>query len=385
MMDFLSQADELLMLVEKVLEAGVVLDQPFPLLAVEENDLSVVRGAFDIAVLHPDDLATTDLSDELVEAAELLQQAVMVVRGNDQSSSFMIDVGLDGSIGGTLKCRVAEDAGRVGFSFGYHGEPTNGPPVKQILDALEGHAKDLLTIYYESGHTVVRSGIYKRSQRAAPFPNWNFEDFSGFEITREKPPGDSAQKIHDAIGEDDDSSIFGWVAQRYSTGWLICDDGTGEVADFLHIDAVSGELSVIHVKAANSGSIHREIAVGPYEVVASQASKNFRYLAEGDLQARLSIPSVDRPACWTDGVRVDGRQEFLEALAVRSVTDLTRIVIVQPHVSEQLYSKVHSDMGRQEGATRSTLRLALLETLLNSARASVVGLGADLYVMGSRN
>jgi hypothetical protein len=42
------------------------------------------------------------------------------------------------------------------------------------------------------------------------------------------------------------------VVDRYLDGWLICDDGAGEVADFVHL-ALNGDLTVIHVKAAGRG------------------------------------------------------------------------------------------------------------------------------------
>jgi len=384
--DFFAQADEALQLVENALNTGLSVDRPYPLLTTMEEDLDAVRGAFDISVLDPDDLVpSATVSPEMIAAAAILQRAVLDIIGGAESSRFILRVGLDGTIGGSLRGRVVQGRGKVSFRFGYHGEPTNLPPVKAVFEALDGYADDLLTVCYESGHTAVDGRIWKRELRASPFPNWEFDDFSGFDITREKPAASSIQTIHDAIGNNQDTSLFGWVLNHYSSGWLVCDDGPGEVADFVHVAQDSAAtLSLIHVKAAASAQSQRHVAVGPYEVVVSQAAKNIRYLSIDDLAVRLSNCSITRPACWTDGHRVEDRTEFLEALACRTAHDLNRVVIVQPHVSAGLYSSARTE-GEPSGVSlHNALRMKLLEALLNTTRASVVGLGADLYVIGSK-
>jgi hypothetical protein len=381
--EFFAQANEALMLVEDVLAAGLSVEQPFPLLATREEDPLNVRGAFDISVLEPDDLQAGKASDELVEAATVLQNAIISITGDSATAAFGLDVGTDGSICGRLGGRVVAKGDKVSFRFGYRGEPTNGPPVRAILDALNDHADDLLTVYYESGHTVVERSIWKRELRVAPFPNWEFHDFTNFEITQEKPPVKGTQAIHDAIATGSDQSLFAWVVDHYAQGWLICDDGSGEIADFIHISPdQTATISLIHVKAAASGDQRRHVAVGPYEVVASQAAKNIRYLSPQILRDRITQCPIAQPAAWTDGRRVAGRTEFLEALACRSARDLARVVIVQPHVYRDLHQRVLAE-DPSDAALHDVLRMSLLEALLNSARASVVGQGADLFVIGS--
>jgi hypothetical protein len=174
--------------------------------------------------------------------------------------------------------------------------------------------------------------VYRQSMRAAQFPNWEFRDFAGFNIAKEKPDTKSPQKIHDMIGEAADDSLFGWVAKTFDDGWLTCDDGSGEVADFVYLDN-GGNLTLIHVKGAKSNHPRRKIAVAPYEVVVSQAEKNVRYLTRETLHQRLLDSPAGSPATWTFGKRVDSRSELLELLEILNPRVRTKVLVVQPHVS----------------------------------------------------
>jgi hypothetical protein len=169
--------------------------------------------------------------------------------------------------------------------------------------------------------------------------------------------------------------LFAWVVARYSEGWLICDDGSGEVADFVHI-ARNGDLTILHVKAVGRG--RRLPSVGAYQEVVTQATKNLSYIDREVLYERLTSSTLDAPACWTDGQRVADRSEFLEQLQNRR-RGKTCVVIVQPHVSQATYKRIEA-AGESAGATNAK-RLMLLETVLNASRSAVTGLGADLHVI----
>jgi hypothetical protein len=254
--------------------------------------------------------------------------------------------------------------------------------VRKILDALKND--DLFAVYYDSGHVVGPHGIGRRNINSAPFANWQFLDFSGFDITTEKP-GKTPSEIHRNIGAGNDISLFGWVAHHYSSGWLVCDDGPGEVADFIHISP-DGTLSIIHVKAAHSASSMRGIAVSAYEVVAGQAAKNSRYLVNLELLSEtLAIPHAQKRAAWIDGKRVAGRHEFLSMLESLMPSDKRQVVIVQPHVSEKMYNHIRAHHPSVTSSpTADLLRLNSLETLLHTTRGAAVALGADLDVISSK-
>jgi hypothetical protein len=380
--EFMAAVVEALELIEETLASRGFLDRPFPILAVQSYDLSGVRGAYDILALTPDDLPTsTEVSDVMRDAADILQRATFNVSGSSASADFKLDVGLDGSIGGRLQAVVRMKGKRVVFKFGPDGSPTNPGPVRQVQDALS-HG-ELFAVYYDSGHVVGPHGIGQRNVSPVPFPNWRFLDFAGFDVSSEKPSKIPAE-IHALAGAAHDTSLFGWAARHYASGWLICDDGPGEVADFVHLSE-DGTLSMVHVKGADRASRHRSVAVSPFEVVVSQAVKNSRLLIEPDLLIEhLAIPHNPERAAWTDGKRVPDRSEFLTMLDGLMPDDKKQVIIIQPHISEQMYQRIRGSDTTQAAGPKELFRLRTLETLLHSARAAVVALGADLHVIGSK-
>jgi hypothetical protein len=379
--EFVAVALEAMNLIEETADTDSGVDRPYPVLAVESTDLSAVFGAYDVMTIGSDSLPTApDVDPDLIDAAATLERAILNIHGRADSAEFVLDVGLDGAIGGSLRGTVARIGRRIRFNFGYEGEPTNPDPVRQVLEALR-YGDELLTVYYDSGHMVDGRAIWSPQVRPARFPGWSFYDFENFNIAQEKPDGDSPQKIHNAIALSGDNSLFAWVVMHYSSGWLICDDGPGEVADFIHV-AQDYTLSFIHVKAANSRSASRHVAVGAYEVVASQAEKNLLNIDLASLRQRLESPMVPSPASWIDGQRTEGRAEFMDALQYHFPKDEKRVVIVQPHISRDLYRRVHATSPPGQ-PFQDLYRMRLLETLLNGTRGTVVSVGADLIVIGS--
>jgi hypothetical protein len=370
---------DLLGLLETTIAAGASVDSPYPWLATEQQGLAEVTRAYEITTLSVDEIPRTpDWPEEALDAAALLERAVIEVRGEADTPSFVADVGLDGSFGGTIRCVLNDEDGDVRLVFGWEGNPTNERPVQMVLDALQ--FTDLVTIYYESGQAVSSGKVWSVAIRPFPFPNWEWNDFSGYDIRSEKPDAAAPQEIHDAIGMPGDTSLFSWVLKTYGAGgWLTCDDGAGEVSDFIKYDG-NGAITLLHVKAAKSENPNRRVNVTSFETVVSQATKNLPYLNIENLIERLSTPSVSRPATWYNGERIDGRAELIEFLEVRPAQAPLRVVIIQPQMTKSRYELAFENA---DGSTEM-IRLGLLETLLNAARGAVTGLGADLHVVGSR-
>ncbi|MFC3961608.1 hypothetical protein [Nocardia jiangsuensis] len=376
---YVRAVSELLTLIRKVMAEGSTVVTSLPILARETLDTSAVRDAYAVTVFTPEGIASLAQADIARTAeADLIQHAIHDVVGDPSSPAFQLEVGIDGSIGGTLGVTPVEIDGRFRLDIGIRGAPSDISRVTPVRDALS--SGDSVTVYYRSGHAFVNNTFYTAPITTARFSNWSFEDFGGYRIDREKPDVRGDQAIHDSIGLDGDTSLFAWVLNHYGDGWLICDDGSGEVADFLHI-ADDGVLTFIHVKATDNVSPLRRIAVVPYEVVVSQAVKNSVY-ADADLLAkRLQVPRIARPAAWTEGKRVPDRSEFLEVLAARDATDRTEVVVIQPHVSEQSYWRVRRS--NSSSPSNELLRLYLLERLLTSARSNVVASCDEFTVVGS--
>lgn len=378
--EFIRLVSEVMNAIEETSATGEGVDRPYPILAATTSDLSQVNGAYDAAALGPESIPVeSDANSDLVAAAEVLQRAIMIVHPRQNTADFTMDVGLDGAIGGSIMAQAGASGTGIRYTFGYDGAPNNPGVVREILDALE-YSNDLITVYYDSGHAISGGRIITPSVRPEPFRNWDFREFAGYDITREKP-AILAQDIHDAIGKHGDQSLFSWVAENYAHGYLICDDGTGEISDFLHI-AHDCTLSYIHVKAASTRNANRGVAVGKYEVVASQAVKNLSALTTRTLHERLKNPRVTEPACWVDGQRVSARDQFLEALEYHGPQDDKRVVIIQPHVSKVLYDHLKESSATSQPNVNQ-YRLQLLETLLNAARGAAMCVGGDLIAIGA--
>jgi hypothetical protein len=376
---FVRMIRDLLRVVEATLDTGESVESPYPWLSTEVHDLTGVTGAYELTTLDPGDLPRTpEWAEEALAAAEILQRASFDITGHGTDASFTAEVGLDSAMRGLIACTVDSSSGAVRLAFGIDpAKPATDPPsVRLILDSLS--YSDLITVYYESGHAISAGSIYSTTIRPAPFPKWQWRDFTGYNVTQEKPSFAKTQDIHDHIAEDSDVSLFSWVVAHLGMdGWLTCDDGTGEMADFVHYEG-DGTVSFVHVKAATSANPNRPVKVTSFEVVTSQATKNLPYLNLTKLIAKLSSPGTPSPACWYNGTRIPDRTEMIDYLKERPAHAPWRVILVQPQMTEHRYERVAA----ADQSTEKT-RLQLLETMLNSARGTVTGLGADLEVIGS--
>lgn len=238
---------------------------------------------------------------------------------------------------------------------------------------------DMLVVRYDSEHVISGGLLYRYRFRDHPFSGYEWTDLSDWSITSEKP------SALNRIG--DETSLFCWVWGMWSGlldaefggGWLACDDGAGEKADFIHFDEDAQTLTLIHVKASDSDSDGRSVAVAKYEVVVSQAIKNLRFLDRDNLRDGLvsRLDGSDGVLTWHNGDPCD-KQEFLEALSRIQARCTRRVVIVQPHLRKAVWERALNNPDSQEGG-----RLRQLNTLLVGAEGSCRALGASLTVMGA--
>jgi hypothetical protein len=238
---------------------------------------------------------------------------------------------------------------------------------------------DMLIVRYDSEHVISGSTLYRYHFRDHPFSGYGWVDLQDWSISSEKP------SALERIGEEE--SLFCWVWWRWSGlldaefggGWLACDDGAGEKADFIHFDERAQVLSLIHVKASDSDSNQRSVAVAKYEVVVSQAIKNLRFLDRDNLRdgLRARVNREGRVLTWCGGEPCE-RAAFNEALSRIQARCARRIIIVQPHLRKEVWERADANPDSQEGG-----RLRQLNTLLIAAESSCRGLGASLTVIGA--
>jgi hypothetical protein len=374
--DYVSSIRDLLRVLAACIDAGLSDDAPFPWLAAEIHDLSLVSDAYELTWCALEDLPVTDVTPDVEAAAEVLARASVVVRGASRSAGFELDVGLDGRLGGTLGCFVSQSAGAVSLSFGFRGTQTDPAVARQVLDALS--ESQMLTVHYESGHAITHNAIWSARLQEAEFPGWQWLNYAGYDVCREKPTARIPQDIHDNIARPGEDSLFSWVVSQFGNrGYLTCDDGANEVADFVLLDD-NDELTLIHVKAAGSPNPARGISASKFEVVSSQAVKNLRYLDQQTLVDALENSPVPRPAVWLYGRRETDRKDLLAHLRVRSPRAPGRVMVVQPHITKEARTAALATPNSIDGR-----RLRLAETLLNGARGVTVASGSDLIVAGA--
>lgn len=167
------------------------------------------------------------------------------------------------------------------------------------------------------------------------------------------------------------------ITTLQTSGWLVCDDGAMEVADFIHLDG--DLLTLIHAKGAQSADPARNVSVSSYEVVASQATKCLRWLDEVFLSQNLAA-GIGRKvghAVWHDR-EPSTREDFLREIQDLGTRYRRRVVILQPQITDRNFAHGATANG-PEG-----IRHRQLMTLLNGTRAACQAVGAELVVVGQR-
>nr|WP_281719419.1 hypothetical protein [Nitrosomonas nitrosa] len=144
------------------------------------------------------------------------------------------------------------------------------------------------------------------------------------------------------IGDPADDSLFGFVAKHWPnhvtrkrpSGWLVCDDGSMESADFIYFDDSSKppRLTLIHVKGSGSAGADRGLSVSDYEIVVGQAVKNLRYLDRGHIAEKLASNKDNQigSAVWRNGKRQKDRSAILKVLAGAGSNMRKSVVVFQP-------------------------------------------------------
>lgn len=356
-----------------------------PVVALTSADLGAVSDAFDLGITPPELLAegpTTDpgVLSKLAELEKLAYGTNFEVSGATGSADLTAQVFRDGA-----------PLGEIELGFDVVGDRVT-PVVRSSARASGIHRDDFeeviaccgdaehLTVYYDSGHTIIDGQVCEVRHRDVVFDGYRWASFDGFDVTKEKP--DSGL----AIGDDD--SLFCWMLAHWpagagfggAKGWLVCDDRPGETCDFIHLEPDDGTgvplLSLIHVKAAKSGSPSRGVSVVAYETVAGQAVKNIRHLDPALLAEGVSAALPPNPAAvWNDG-QPASRDDFLAAVAGLGANIRRRAVILQPHLTMSAYEAAIAAAGADHH------RMLQLNSLLAGSRVAVSGMGAEFYVIG---
>jgi len=357
---------------------------PLPVIAVTSIDSHKVKGAFDLAIVPPELATEEPLEDDEIRAKlERWSYGADFEILDTNGPSVLAKLSLNGKPVGKIELEIdVKNPERV--TWRVRGDPDDEDVREMHDEALEVcRNHEWLKVWYDSGHALSNRAIFEIRYRDMPFRGYEWGDFEGIDVTREKP-----EPIAE-IGEQD--SLFCWIKRHWPissnrralpAGWLACDDGAMEIADFIHLDdrAVPPLLSLIHVKAAGSNRPNRGISVSKFEVVTGQAVKNLRSLDRQLLDQGMAegLGRKVGALVWHDR-RASTRQDMLRAIAAAGADYERRVVVVQPQLQKTAY-----EHARQHPRSRDAARLRQLDALLLGAESAVHGAGSVLVVIGER-
>jgi hypothetical protein len=390
---FIQRVEALIDAAGTVIKTPSTVPSPLSVLASPVDGIAGAKEPYDMAIIVPE-ISSAGKEDDREDPwfHEFSDAARFVITPKADSPSFAAEVFWGHESYGRMEYEFTAAAGG---SVSVKAAPLNW---NAGLDHHEEIRKicsntDLLTVYFDTGHTFAQGHFYETRFRDARFENWQWAKLTGFAVDTEKPLDDKKLKIAE-IGGHDDTSLFGFVVKhwpnlldgRVGTGWLICDDGSMESADFIHFDdqAAPPRLSLIHVKGSGSAAANRRISVSDYEIVVSQAVKNLRYLDRANIADKLGLETDKQiaSAVWRNGVRQKNRKNVLEVLARTGSHMVKAVCVFQPRVRKSTIEKIGAQMQAGHLDHSDVCRLRQLDTLLLAARAECFALGADFHVIG---
>jgi hypothetical protein len=390
---FIRRAEALIDVADAAIATPAAAAAPLPVLASPVDGLGGAEQPYDMAIIVLEAISAGGEEDRedrwLHEFSDAARFAITPKTG---SPSFVAEVFWG-----------PESYGRIEYEFtvgadGSVSASASPQTWKTSLDYQEDIRKiclntDLLTVYFDTGHTFAQGHFYETRFRDARFSNWTWAKLADFEIDAEKPL--VGKKLNIAgIGAKRDLSLFGHVAKHWpdllasgtTTGWLVCDDGSMESADFVHFDDSTSppRLSLIHVKGSGSDARDRGISVSDYEVVVGQAIKNLRYLDRTSLAEKLGLETDKKiaSAVWRNGARQKNREGVVKALKAAGSNLKKAVYVLQPRVTKSAIAKVEQEINAGRLNKAEVRRLQQLDTLLLAARAECLGLDAEFHVIG---
>jgi hypothetical protein len=365
------------------------------------SDISKAKDCYFIAHADPE---TMD-GDRGKAAAEALSDQFLLELSNPSAPAGMPAWAFSArvtEISTKLSAVVTVVPSIVDESVVYAISSTPPPPFDVWATAVE-ESSALLRTYYDSGHTIAGGALAMVRVRDLPFSKFVYGNFSRYDVTQEKPPAPTktvkGKKVITGpvplqnMMTDPDQSLFKWIFKEGLTFldlnlpspnkcWLYCDDGSSEVADFVHLDIITNpkRLTLFHAKGASSYSASRQTAPGPYELVASQAIKNLRAFDSqqllGRIENRLKTNGAERiwDKPWQHNLKpMPNAVAFQNALKTLGTNVKCEVIIVQPHVRRSDFTKRvgHSD----------TVGARQLRTLLFGVESVSRAVNADFRVV----
>lgn len=366
------------------LASGKKGSDAFGMLAKAIDEPKGVGQAFAITLVPPELLSEEDLSAADQEAARMWAYDADFSVITAAGLSLAVKPSLQGNALGTIQLDVTLIDGAVSIIPKWTDEPP-GLHAERLECARLLSDPARVKIYYESGHTIAQGRCYEGSYTDQPFP-WSYHDFAGYNVCQEKPVVPNGSTLAVEIAEHGDNSLFAFVVERMflgddgkPKGWLASDDGSMELADFIHLDPAKKSITLVHVKASGSKDPMRGAAPAEYEVVVGQAVKNLRHLDRRNLVEELTKGKAKKigAAVWHNGARQADRTGFLKAAKKLGASATKTLVVLQPRITKTEVTACDAS-GIAAGRL---LRLRQVNTLMLASRSSALNCGATFVGM----
>ena len=136
------------------------------------------------------EFATGATGYDAIDAAQLLERALLQVVKADNTPNFELAVGFEGRDRGVVSVQVSVDQGVA--DSGVRRRRATDRPRRVRGDPATAFSAflDHVSVFYGSGHAVVSGGaITKPVIRPVAFNGWQWWPCGGCEVTMEKPVG----------------------------------------------------------------------------------------------------------------------------------------------------------------------------------------------------
>lgn len=370
-------------------------ERPVPVLATSAIEIKEIEKPFEIGIISPELLSdASELDDK--EREELERWAYKTVFTDFKMTNFdplqfmfIFNVILEGELLGKaeMKLNFSNLDYIVWTVDGIDGMVYNQDEFNRACQLMR--KRTWLKIWFESGHTLCDGALFELQHRDIPFGGYVWGDFTGHEVSKEKPNKLELDGNNFALEPGEEKSLFDWMVRywpnlnqgnTHSGGWLACDDRSMETADFIHLDVEETPplLSLIHVKGAGSSKPNRKISVSNYEVVTGQAVKNLRHMDRILLSEELE-EGIDKKVgkfVWFNRV-VSDRDKMIKEITKLGSNYRRQVVILQPQITQS-----QETIARQDTESTNYKRLRQLDTLLHGADLSSHALQATFIVVG---
>ncbi len=364
---------------------GVIADNPFSSLSQPIDNGVDIKDAYGLSVAPGELLSEDTVAEAAYEIARRWAFDADFEVTALVGPSLSAVVSLDSDAIGTAEISVTIDDGIASTAVAWTNVVAGKVAQRAECESFLANA-ERIKIYYDSGHTIAQGRCYVGGYSDQPF-DWDFRSFAGYEVNREKPEVPAGSTLAAAIGENNEKSLFAYVLEKMfvddqgsAKGWLASDDGSMELADFIHIDPNDRVVTLVHVKASSWDTPDRGAKPGDYELVVAQAIKNLRHLDRRNLHDEMKKGKGKKigSAVWLDGVRQANRDGFLAAAKKLPRSHRTVLVVLQPSVTKMERDKCLADKAPPTYA----MRMRQIDTLLLSARASALACGASFIGIG---